>query len=374
VGGAERQLVKLVRGLDKSQFDVTVATFYDGGSLRPEMEAVPGVRVISLQKKGRWDLLGFLIRLRRAVAEVRPHVIHGYMGVANEFALLVGRMAGSRGRAGSEARAPVRVVWGLENSRTDCSGYGLVSAWSYRIGAHLSRFPDLIIANSEAGRKAYSASGYSRRRMIVIPNGIDADLFCPDPEARRAQRAAWGMAPGETLIGLIARLDPVKDHRTFLRAAARVAPRHPELRFVCVGSGPDAYRDALHSSPEAKELGERLIWAGESTEMPAVYNALDIACNTSHSEGLSNVIGEAMATGVPCVVTDVGDSARVVGDPSLVVSPGDPAALAAAWSRVLDLPEARRKALACEMRERIVTHYSVQSLAANTEGALLSLL
>jgi glycosyltransferase involved in cell wall biosynthesis len=339
-----------------------VATFYDGGVLRPEVEAIPGTRVISLHKQGRWDLCGFMGRLRRAVAEVRPHVIHGYMGVANEMALIVGRMARAR------------VVWGLRSSRTDCSGYGLVSAWSYRIGAYLSRFADLIIVNSVAGERAYTSSGYDRRRMLVIPNGLDTDRFCPDPEVRRAQRAAWGVAPGETLIGLIARLDPVKDHRTFLRAAASVAARHPEARFVCVGGGPAAYREELQSSPEAKELGERLIWAGESTEMPAVYNALDIACNTSHSEGLSNVIGEAMATGVPCVVTDVGDSARVVGDPARVVPPGDPVALAAALRRVLDLPEARRRELSQEMRERVVTTYSLQALAANTKAALMSVL
>jgi glycosyltransferase involved in cell wall biosynthesis len=360
-GGSERQLVQLVKGLDKTRFDVTVVTFYDGGALRPELEAISGVQVVSLRKRGRWDVLPFLWRLWRLASKIRPQIMHGYLDMANILSLLIGKSVSAR------------VVWGLRASIVDFSRYDWAAIWGYRTSARLSRFADLIIVNSHMGKQHNIARGFHSRRMVMVHNGIDTERFRPDPGLGGEMRRRWGIAHGELLIGLVARLDPMKDHPTFLRAASVFAGQH-EARYVCVGDGADDYKDRMWALADELGLGDRLVWAGAVSEMPAVYNALDIACSSSYGEGFSNSIGEAMACEVPCVVTGVGDSALIVGGTGEVVPPNDPQALAAALARLAKLPCEERAALGRQARERIVSEYSVAQLARKTEAALLRLL
>ena len=362
LGGAERQLVELVKGLDKRRFKITVATFYDGGELRPELEAISGVQLVSLRKSGRWDVLPFLWRLWRLASKIRPHIMHGYLDMANILSLLVGKSVSAR------------VVWGLRASNMDFSRYDWAATWGYRAAAPLSRFADMIIVNSHMGKQHNIARGFHARRMVMIHNGIDTERFRPDPRLGGEMRKRWGIADGELLIGLVARLDPMKDHPTFLRAVSLLAGQH-EARFVCVGGGPDKYKRSMRTLANELGLGEHLVWAGAVSEMPAVYNALDIACSaSSYGEGFSNSIGEAMSCGVPCVVTDVGDSSLILGGTGEVIPPNDPHALAAALARLAKLPCEERSALGRQARERIVSEYSVAQLARKTEAALLRLL
>ncbi|MBK9711900.1 MAG: glycosyltransferase [Kouleothrix sp.] len=352
-GGAERQLIELAKGLDKSRFAVTLATFYDGGALRPDIEGAEGVRVISLGKRGRWDLIPLAWRLLRTTRAARPDVIHGYMGVANELGLIAAKL----GRA--------RAVWGLRVSALDFSRYDWAAAWSFRVGAWLSRFADLIIANSYAGQQHHLDYGYARDQMVVIPNGIDTERFRPDAEAGQQLRRDWDVGDGEILIGLVGRLDPMKDHPTFLRAAALLAQDAPNVRFVCVGSGPAAYQRELQALAAELDLADRVIWAGPSSDMRAVYGALQIATSASaYGEGFANVVGEAMACGVPCAVTDVGDSVRIVADTGQVVPPGTPQALADAWRELIALGATGRAVLGQRARARVVAAFSIAALVS----------
>ena len=206
--------------------------------------------------------------------------------------------------------------------------------------------------------------------FLFIPNGIDTEWFRSDPEARQRIRTEWGLTESEKLIGLVGRLDPMKDHPTFLRAAAMLSQERGDVRFVCVGDGPTDYRREL--SALGKELGltQRLIWAGVREDIPAVYNALDIVTSSSsYGEGFPNVVGEAMACEVPCVATDVGDSAWIVGETGVVVSPKDPEALAAGWKTSL----ARHGSeMALEARLRVEENFSVERLIEQTERAIWS--
>jgi glycosyltransferase involved in cell wall biosynthesis len=361
-GGAERQLIELVKGLDKTHFEITLATFYDGGALRPEIEGIAGVTVVSLHKKSRWDLEPFLWRLTRLIFKVRPQIIHGYLGIANELGLALAKAAGAKS------------VWGLRSSNMDASHYDWLAALSFRVGAWLSRYADLIIVNSFSGRNHHIRQGYCGKRMVVIHNGINTDRFQPDYHAGRRQRSHWNLAEGQPLIGIVGRLDPMKDHPTFLRAAALLSDSRPDVRFVCVGDGPAPYKEGLYRLAEELGLGSRLIWAGPSSDLRAIYNALDIATSSSSfGEGFSNVTGEAMACGVACVVTDVGDSRLIVGDPRQAVPPGRPAALVKIWAELLDLPESEKAALSQAARERIETSYNLEKLISKTEGCLADL-
>ena len=350
-GGAQRQLIELVKGLDKQRFEVTVCTFYDGGELAAEVEALPGVRFVSLSKRGRWHVVGFLARLRAAVRVARPHLVHGYMSIANECALLMAHWSGAK------------CVWGMRASNHELRG---VAQRAFEAGALLSRFADAIILNSEAGRTHYTKHGYAPERMTVIPNGIDCVRFRPRPEEGPPIREAWGIPAGARLVGLVARLDPAKDHPTFIRAAALVAKAYPTARFVCVGSGGSVYSARLAS--EARELGLEMVWAGAREDMSAVYNALDIAVLSSSSEGFPNVVGEAMASGKPCAVTQVGDAAMLVGDTGTSVPFGDAAALANGISTLLALTDIELAARGAAARRRVEANFSSQQLIAATEA------
>jgi len=357
-GGAERQLVTLAKGLHARGHRVRVLTFYGGGLFEGDLKA-SGCSPISLGKGGRWDLLGFFIRLVRMLRDDKPQVIHAYMGPSNILVSLLKPLL-----------AGVKVAWGVRGAQKDLSHYDRFTRFSYWAECRLSRFADLIIANSRAGLRHAVLHGFPSDRMVVIPNGIDTTRFRPDGESRTALRTIWGVADEEPLIGLVGRIDPVKDHLGFLEAAAKVAAVHPKVRFVCIGGGPKTC--AAHLASEADRLGlaGRLRWEGPHADMPKVYPALDLLVSSSRGEGFSNVIAEAMACGVPAVVTDVGDSAWIVEGSGLVVPPGDPGALAAG---VLEWLEGSGKSGHPGPSGRIATQFGVEGMVTRTEAALRGL-
>ena len=354
-GGAERQLVDLMRGLRGKGHDVTLVTFYAGGEMLSDAIS-DGVRVVSLNKSGRWDVAPFLLRLIRALRAERADVLHGYLGLAN--ALLVLTKPVHRGA----------VVWGVRASDIDLSRYhwvARVDAWLERT---LSRFPDVIIANSHAG-KAYAVEhGFPADKFVVIHNGIDLDRFQRDEATRERLRAEWGVRPTDIVIGRVGRIDPQKDHPTFLEAAARVAATRPNARFAIVGN--DHFGEEVDLGPlvERLNLTDRMIWAGVRLDMAAVYSAFDLCVSSSaYGEGTPNVLVEAMACGTPCVTTDVGDSAVAVGNLGIVVPRRDPAALATAIETALQkTPEPNL------LRSYVATHFSVDQLVTATEQALVT--
>lgn len=364
--GAERQLCELVKAMDPAHFEPHVAVFYDpehveGADLTPEVAALPHVVHHSLHKRpGTLGNLGMVPRLLGLVRKVRPQVVHGYMD-GNLPALLAGRVLG------------IPVAWGIRRSNFDLGGMDGRSLGVLRWMVRLSRYVDLIIFNSEAGLESHRALGMTAPQMTVIPNGFDTSRFRPDPESGLAQRAEWGVPAGAPLVGIVARLYPVKGHETFLHAAARVAAAHPEARFICIGEGSRAYTLEMQRLAESLGLGNRVLWPGATHRMPAAYNALSLLALASHEEGFPNVLGEAMACGTPCVATRVGDSAILVGPTGRIVPSQDPEALADAICELLgEAPEARAdRARAC--RERVLASYGTPGLARRTERALAGL-
>lgn len=359
-GGAQRQMAVLARGLSESGHEVAVVSFYPGGPVEEELRAA-GLRLHSLDKRGRWDVGPFLLRAARLLRRLRPQVLHGYLAVPNIVSILL-----------KPVLPGTRIVMGVRASEMDLALYDRLARLTYGLERLLSRFADRVIVNSRAGRAHAAACGFPPDRLVVIPNGIDTASFRRDAEGRRRVRAEWGVPGRGRLVGLVARLDPIKGHRTFLEAAAALAAEAAELRFVCVGDGPDPLRRDLERTAGDLGIGERVVWAGGRTDMPAVYTALDVLCSASYGEGFPNVVAEAMACGVPCVVTDVGDSAEVVGETGLVVPPRDAAALAEGLRTML-----RRTGTAPAspeaVRARIVERFGLEVLVRNTETELEAL-
>jgi glycosyltransferase involved in cell wall biosynthesis len=359
VGGAERQLVALARGLRRRGQHVSVAVFYGGGAFEEEL-CSDGIRVHHLGKRGRWDLLTPLVRLARLARAERPDILHAYMGLANLCSVAVKPLFPG-----------MKVVWGIRTSMDDLRAYD----WLGRIGPTLDRivspWADAVVTNSQAARRRAIECGVNGSKIAVIPNGIDCDWFRPAPEERAWQRERWGIPEGAVIVGIVARLDPVKDHTTFLRAAARVAAARGDVRFVCVGDGPPGYRRRLEQLASDLGLSARITWSVERKVTRAVYSALDLAVlSSSRGESFPNVVAEAMACGAPCVVSDSGDAPLIVGDTGAVVPPGDPVALSQVILDMLERARSTDEALRARARARIERDYSVELLVSRTEGVL----
>jgi glycosyltransferase involved in cell wall biosynthesis len=358
-GGAQRQLVELAKGLDRKLFNVTVLCFYPEGALVRELLSAR-VPVVSLNKRGRWEVCRFLLRMAQELRKQRPDILHPYMTGPNLIAMLMKPLLRS-----------TRIVWGMRASNVELTG--IADKMLARLEALLASRASLVIFNSAAGRAFCRSSGFAKARSVVIPNGVDVTRFSPDRRTGAQQRKCWGISTSSLVIGLVGRIDPMKDHRTFLKAAAILAKSRANARFVCIGSGPDGYVNELHSL--ARELGAdgRIVWTGIINDMPSAYRALDICCSSSaFGEGTPNCVAEAMACGVPCVVTDVGDSRLVVGETGIAVPPNDPEALARGLAimanRIVQEPELGNAA-----RARIVSNFSLPMLVAKTSEALLAL-
>lgn len=364
LGGAERQLVTLAKGLDRSIFEVTVLCLYGGGELTRELTSA-GVSVISLDKSGRWDLARFSRRFVAVLRKLQPDILHSYLTIQNLLTVFV--------RPALPAAA--RVVWGVRDSNMDMRQYDWFVKSTGWLESRVSRFADLIIFNSNAGRNYYLASGFAGSRIAVIPNGVDTRRFAVDRASGSQLRASWRVPERSLLIGIVARLDPMKDHHTFLRAAAILANSRADARFVCIGAGPERLTSDLKILAGELGLGDKVIWPGLLLhDMPAGYNALDICCSSSSfGEGTSNAIAEAMACGVPCVVTDVGDSKLIVGETGLLVPPKNPEALSAGLAVMADRLSENLQ-LRDAVRARIESRLSLTALVRNTSDTLLGLL
>ena len=361
-GGAERQLVTLVKALDKQCFDITVLCFYLSGSLSLDKDLKDsGIPIICLDKQGRWHLFGFFWRLVQHLQRIHPDVLHGYVGIPNLLTIFLKPFFPS-----------TRMVWGIRSSNVDPDFDDWLGRLLFQLECFLSHLADLIIVNSYAGRAYYLTNGFPANKMTVIPNGIDIELFKPDQGARIKVRKLWGICEDTILLGLVGRLDIRKDHPTFLRAAALLSEERRDVRFVCVGSGSENYARELYELADELGISNRVIWVKARADMSAIYNTLDIVVSSSYTEGFPNVIGEAMACGIPCVVTDVGDAAWIVGDIDVVVPPKNPEALKNALKRLIEtigIDGCDRT----QIRQRIIDHFSVLQLVFKTEAALLCL-
>lgn len=355
-GGAERQLIVLARELVQYGHNVTILVWVAGGPYERDLKGT-GIRYVVLDKRGLLDHGGFLLRAHAFIRRLRPDVIHGYLDTGNFVAAMMRRSIPNS-----------RIIWGVRDSGVELRHYDLHGRILFHINRIVSRLADVIISNSHAGANHVIAQGYPADRIRVIPNGIDIERFQPYPVQATEIRTKWGISNTDKVIGIAARLDPMKDYETFVEAAKLLAARRLDVKFVCVGEGIEPYRSNTLAALDGAGLGNRLRWEGFLSDIPAFYSAINIATSSSRSEGFSNSIAEAMACGTPCVVTDVGDSRLIVGETGIVIPPRNPLALADAWEKLLYRisPE-----LSSACRTRIIINFSVTKLIATTEDTIL---
>jgi glycosyltransferase involved in cell wall biosynthesis len=336
-GGTERQVTYLTEGLVRRGHRVTVVEIRRGDHFREEVLGAGG-EVVTADVRSRAAVVGVL----RAVRRVGADVVYGLNPEANVLALGAG--------------APV--VFGVRGTRLDLIPNDTLARMAMTLQHRLAQRARLIVANSEAGAAELRALGYDPRRVRVVFNGLDGAPFARDAQRRAAARAGLGVADSEQLVGTVARMDRQKDAATFVRAAALA--QRPRRRFVWFGDGP--------SRPEveglAQSAGVELLLPGAVRDMPGAYSALDVfTLASAWGEGFSNAFAEALAAGLPCVVTATGDHAlaRAV---ATVVAPGDPGALATAWD----------SAAADDGPRWVREHMDVDQMVSSTEALLLEAL
>ena len=356
VGGAELMLARLVEGMDRDRFASSVISLVEPGPVAARIRDA-GVRVRTLGLRRGRPSAAAVVRLAAMLRALRPDVLQTWLYHADLLGLIAGRLAGVR-----------RVVWNVRSSDMRMDRYRTLSRLTLEACRLASPWPDGIVVNSQAGYDTHRRLGYRARAWFFIPNGIDTERFRPDAAARSRVRRELGVPMDAPLVGFVARVDPMKDHQTFLRAAVLLARCRSDVRFLLAGDGTEpggSIDDLVHRAA----LGTRLLRLGVRPDMESVTAALDVASAVSRfGEGFPNVAAEALACGVPCVTTDVGDAARIVAESGLVVPREDPRRLAESWRRLLAAgPEALR-AMGRRGRTRIVGSYPLRGAVRRYEN------
>jgi glycosyltransferase involved in cell wall biosynthesis len=347
-GGAETALARLVEGTAGAVQQRVVALGPDGPIAASLAARVP-VETLGASSVG--GLPSAIARLRTIVAEWRPDVLQGWMYHGNVVATLA-----ARGRP---------VLWGVRQCLTSLADERPGTRLAILGGVPLSRRARRIMYNSALSAVQHERLGYAGARRLVLPNGFDTAQFGPDAEARRRVRAALGIPAEAVVLVHLARAHPVKDHAGLAAAVVPLLSQRPALHVLLAGNGVDA-----SYAPLAPLRGHvRVHLLGERADVPALLAASDVLCLTSRAEAFPNVVGEAMASGLVVVTTEVGDVKALVGDDGLLVPPGDVAALAEALARATGMEPARRRDIGSRLRARIDERFTLRAMCDGFVGA-----
>ncbi|MEA5470687.1 glycosyltransferase family 4 protein [Spirulina sp. 06S082] len=349
MGGAEMMLYRLLSRCDRNSFQPTVISLMDRGTLGDRIADLDiPVHTLNLNPKApSWKAIATLLKL---VRQIQPEIIQGWMYHANLAAYL----------ATSFYHKPC--IWCIHNSLYSLEYEKKRTTAIALLSSLLSHFISQIIFVSQTSHSQHLDIGYSRKKSLVIPNGINTALFVPSSDARKSIREELGLSENSLLIGAIARFHPQKDHQNFLQAAALLLQNQGDrdLHFLLCGQGCDRTNLTLTQLIEELNLTDRVYLLGQRDDIPKIMAALDIATSSSFTEALPNVIAEAMSCGVPSVVTDVGDCAKLVSNTGKIVPPKNSAALAQAWEELLNLGDEERINLGQLARERIEKSFSLE--------------
>lgn len=353
-GGAEAVLYRLCSANESNEHTV-ISLSSEGkyGALLREK----GIQVHWLNMPLGRLRLAALVELYRLLRDIKPDVVQTWMYHADLVGGVIARMARIK-----------YVSWGIHNSSLKVGK----SRWSTIVVAYtnafLSRFiPTTIICCADQAKIVHQQIGFTADKFAVIPNGYNINLFKPDPEAGQKLRIELGIDENIPLFGLVGRFDPQKDHFNLIQALALVKQQGKSFRCVLVGRGLDANNNQVMTWLKQCDLLEEVLLLGQRNDIPVVMNAIDMhILSSAYGEAFPNVICEAMACGTPCITTDVGDAAFIVGDTGWVASPSNPNMLAEViQSALVAFSDKDGWKLRCvAARNRIVEHFSLEKMAA----------
>lgn len=349
VGGAETVLLRLLQSEVGRAHVHHVLAMDPEGEMRASFAASQiSLTILDFKRKPYGSFLSMI----RFVWSFKPDIVQTWLYHADLIGGIAARLAGVR-----------HVIWGIRTTELSPSASrGL--RWVRRVNSLASRWiPSRIVCVAEAARLRHAQLGFFLPKMQVIHNGLELDEWMPALGVRQIARADFGFANTDHVVGMVGRFSPDKDQKNFVVAASRIFERNRNARFLMVG------RDCTFNNPmlaqwiDASACPENFLLLGERKDVASCLAAMDVFVLPSRTEGFPNVLGEAMAMGVPCVSTDVGDAAFLLGDAGPVVPARSSAALAQAVSHLLDMPEPERKALGAKGRLRVENEFSMAAAA-----------
>jgi glycosyltransferase involved in cell wall biosynthesis len=361
-GGAEIFLFRLVSGMDKTKFKNIVVSMTNIGPVGKSM-AGNGVYIHALgMKKGLPDP-GGMIELFKLIRHYKIDIIQCWMYHANLLGIFF-----------KLAFPNIRILWNIRCSNMKFGAYGTVYDFTIKAGAILSRFSDCIIVNSFAGKKFHKDMGYQNKNWVVLHNGIDCDKNRVWKTKNSVSLKELGLPENAIVVTSVARYDPMKDHKTFFKAAEILLKKNSKVHFIFAGRGMDRNNTPLKEQMGAVGQKENIHLLGERNDINGIYSISDLACSSSsYGEGFSNAIAEAMAASVPCVVTDAGDSAYIVGATGIVVPVNDPLALSRAWEKMIQKGDIKLKELGSKAEKRIRTQFRIDDTISRYESLFINI-
>jgi glycosyltransferase involved in cell wall biosynthesis len=362
IGGAEVNLLRLLSAIDKKRFKPVVVSLGDLGEIGKRIQEI-GIPVHAVGIKSILSGMPGFIRLVRIIRKCSPNLVHTLMPHADLLGGMVAKWV-----------VKSSIVWTIVQVNLDRDFNKSRTLKIIKLCAKLSRIiPDIIVSNSHKAALIHQQAGYVAQKFTIIYNGIDLNMFRPNDLTRAEVRREMQVADDALVIGLIARFHPVKGHRVFVEAAGLLRKKFTNVHFFLNGLGVNKQNSELNEWIHKEKLEQSFHFMGMHLDVSKMLSALDILVSSSYGESFSNIIGEAMACGVPCVVTDVGDSAIIVGDTGRVAAPGDPLELAKVMEELLRMPDEERRRLGTMARKHIEEKFSMEKTTRQYEHLYMQL-
>ncbi|MGK7950827.1 MAG: glycosyltransferase [Xenococcaceae cyanobacterium] len=357
-GGAEMMLYNLLVKFDRRKFSPIVISLMDKGRFGEAIEKLD-IPVYSLGMNRRTPSFQTITKLIKIVNNLQPDLIQGWMYHGNIAAQFISLLS----------KQKIPVLWSIHHSLHSLSSEKFLTQTLIKLGGFTAKFVRQVAFVSEKSQLQHAKLGYPPQNSCIIPNGFDTSLFQPSTEIRKQFRQELGLPSNALLIGSIARYHPMKDHANLLRAAKILLSNYPEAYFILVGTDVDKENATLTNLIAELDISEGIYLLGERRDIPQIMPALDIVTSSSaFGEAFPLVLGEAMACAIPCVATDLGDSAWIIGDTGKIVPIQNPKALATAWQELIALGAEGRKTLGEAARNRIINNFSLDSVVAQYQS------
>lgn len=348
-GGAERMLVRLLLADPETTDKKMLLVLCHAGVWGEDLKAA-GVTVHELGLNSISNMPSAFYQLIKLMKSFQPDIVQTWMYHADFLGSLAARIAGYK-----------NIVWGLHRTSLSLSDSKITTLFVMKLCALMSHWiPKKIIHVAEAGKLAHIAAGYNAERIVVIPNGFDFSALTATDEQRKTFRNNCKFVDDDLVIGCLARFHEAKGQDNFINAAAIVVKTHPKVKFLIAGTDCDASNIELNTWINEHNLQESFVLLGERHDVPACLSAMDIFCMPSRTEAFPISLGEAMAMGLPCVATNVGDTAVLAGGTVVLVPAQDAQALARGLIEVISLSEKQRNQMGQRAKERVVAEFSIE--------------
>ncbi len=356
IGGAEIMLCRLLEHSDQFRFRHRVISLSGKGQLADRIKAT-GSTLHYLNLNRPTCVLPDFVRLVRLLKEPDASIVQTWLTHANLFGAIAAKMAGVRS-----------LIWTIHTGNQAESALKWSLRLITRVLAILSHHsPTVIVSCSDTASKRHQEIGFAREKIVTIPNGTDTTSYQPFPDAAESFYQGLGIPKGTPVIGIAGRWTPEKDYDTFFQAALLLQERVPETHFIACGSGLDQENAKAGRYIQNSSLRDHFHLLGQRDDLPVVFSGMRIFALTSISEAFPLVLGEAMACGVPCVSTNVGDCEKILGETGKLTPTGEPEAIATVWEEMIRLPQQDYQRQSRLARERIVQNFSMESCVASYE-------